>query len=103
MPSLNITIENYSPLIIFDSLWKRGTSSDDHLIDRYSDSNYESTNANGSSASLTFNGTGIEIFGAKRGDDGLYIIQVDDTTHPAQNGSANPDEFQQSLFRVNIK
>ncbi|KAG6901014.1 hypothetical protein C0995_002293 [Termitomyces sp. Mi166 len=56
--------------------------------------------ADDASASFTFNGTGVEIFGARRGNHGLYAIRVDNTSYPTQNGSANPDIFQQSLFTV---
>ncbi|KAG6902098.1 hypothetical protein C0995_004278 [Termitomyces sp. Mi166 len=120
MPSLTIIIEENSPLITYDSGWDLGTSSDDPLLDRraillvfyaacltcllrrYSDSGFMKSNIGGSSASFTFNGTGVEIFGAKRGNHGPYTIKVDNTTYPAQNGSVpDPGLFQQSLFLVN--
>ena len=50
-------------------------------------------------ASFTFNGTSIEIFGAKRGNHGFYQVNVDSTLYPTGNGHADdPGLFQTSLF-----
>ncbi|KAG5643448.1 hypothetical protein DXG03_000921 [Asterophora parasitica] len=53
------------------------------------------------SASFTFNGTSVQIFGAKRGNHGPYSVLVDNTTYPTADGAApDPGEFQQSLFAI---
>ena len=49
------------------------------------------------SATFTFTGTKIWIFGAKRGNHGLYNITLDGTVY-TNNGFSNEEEFQQVLF-----
>ena len=86
MISQNFTIESVCPLILYDppSGWREGDPADDPetgkyvlksyrngqeltaLLRRYSDGHFTLTNQMGSSASFTFNGSAIYIFGAKR-------------------------------------
>ena len=86
MISQNFTIESVCPLILYDppSGWREGDPADDPetgkcvlqhsvvgreltaLLCRYSDGHFTLTNQMGSSASFTFNGSAIYIFGAKR-------------------------------------
>lgn len=51
----------------------------------------------GASASLTFNGTAVWIYGAKRGNHGLYNITLDGHTY-RDNGFYDGQVFQQVLF-----
>jgi hypothetical protein len=68
-------------------------------VNRYSASSFFATKVTGGTASLTFNGTGIEIFGSKRNNHGGYVVQVDGTTSPVLSGQANdPGQFKVSLF-----
>jgi hypothetical protein len=73
-----------------------------YIVNRYSGSSYSYTNSTGASATFTFNGTSVEIFGSKRANHGLYQVKVDDTEYPPISGNATePGEFQQALFSVN--
>ncbi|KAF5385944.1 hypothetical protein D9615_002669 [Tricholomella constricta] len=100
MPSLTTTIEENSPLITYLSGWVTGTSADG-AASRYSGSSFMATQTAGASASFTFNGTGVQIFGAKRGNHGSYVVQVDEKMYPAADGSApDPGLYQQNLFTV---
>lgn len=57
------------------------------------------TNTDGASASFTFNGTGVQLFGSKRGNHGFYQVQVDGVAFPAINGAnVDPGSFQDVLF-----
>jgi hypothetical protein len=47
--------------------------------------------------SLTFNGSAIYVYGAKRGNHGLYSVQVDDGSVQYQLGYS-PDPAIQSLL-----
>lgn len=68
---------------------------------RYSQSTFTLTQTDGDEAKLTFNGTGIQIFGARRGNHGFYQVTIDGQTGPALTGKApDPGEFQASLFSV---
>lgn len=57
------------------------------------------TNVNGESASFSFNGTGVQIFGAKRANHGPYHVDLDGSSTAGLNGSVpDPGLFQTSLF-----
>lgn len=121
MPSFNITIEDTSPIILYSSGWRAGHSSDDphaNLYElhpylcfrapiytrlapsnRYSQSSFTVTSDQNAFVSFTFNGTGVEIYGAKRQNHGLYQVKLDDTVYPSSNGSVpDPGTFQVPLF-----
>ncbi|KAF8070003.1 hypothetical protein FPV67DRAFT_1413702 [Lyophyllum atratum] len=101
MPSLITTIEENSPLINYLNGWTTGTSATDDAASSYSDSTFMATQVAGASASFVFNGTGVQIFGAKRGNHGPYVVKVDDSMYPAADGVAPPPGlFQQNLFSV---
>ncbi|KAG6918052.1 hypothetical protein DXG01_016708 [Tephrocybe rancida] len=101
MPSLTTTIEENSPLITYLSDWTTGDSSTDNAASSYSESSFMATQTSGASASFTFNGTGVQIFGAKRGNHGPYSVKVDGATYPTTTGLLrDPGLFQQSLFAV---
>ncbi|KAJ3763574.1 hypothetical protein FB446DRAFT_819192 [Lentinula raphanica] len=99
MPSFTSTVEDYSPVVIYSSDWQQGSSQTDTLSSSYSGSSFFATSTTGGTASFTFNGTGVELFGSKRGNHGLYQVTIDGTTFPAVSGeSTDPGIFQTSLF-----
>ncbi|KAF9462292.1 hypothetical protein BDZ94DRAFT_1166190 [Collybia nuda] len=99
MPSLNITIEDTSPVISYSTGWRAGHSSGDQSANRYSQSSFTVTNVQGATASFSFNGTSVGIFGAKRGNHGAYQVKLDSTLYPPNSGKANdPGIFQTPLF-----
>ncbi|KAF9462287.1 hypothetical protein BDZ94DRAFT_1309760 [Collybia nuda] len=101
MPSLTVTIEDNSPIISYSTGWRAGHSSDDKLANMYSQSSFTVTNVAGASASFSFNGTMIEIYGAKRGNHGLFQVKLDDVLYPPRTGSApDPGVFQEPIFSV---
>lgn len=67
-------------------------------LDRYSDSTFTLTSKSEASATLTFNGTGVWIFGARRSNHGLYNVTLDGSVLDGQNGFAEDPAFQQPLF-----
>jgi len=98
MPSFVTTIEDFSPLIVYSPDWAQGSSQSDNLASSYSASSFFATSTSGGTASFTFNGTGIELFGAERSNHGLYVVTLDGTQYPPASGeSANPT-FQATLF-----
>lgn len=50
---------------------------------------------------LAFNGTGVSLIGAMRGNHGLYAVNVDGTQSASMNGSASSNLFNQTLFENN--
>ncbi|KAL1725974.1 hypothetical protein EV714DRAFT_255344 [Schizophyllum commune] len=99
MISQNFTIESVCPLILYDppSGWREGDPADDPETGKYSDGHFTLTNQMGSSASFTFNGSAIYIFGAKRDNHGVYVVELDGegTTF---SGHDQAGQFQVPLF-----
>lgn len=123
MPLLTTVFEDTSPLLVYSSNWRAGTSADDPsadkydpqtctgeivLIDgtwfhdRYSQSSFTVTQTAGASVSLNFYGTSVTVFGARRGNHGNYGASIDNLTSTTQVGHAAPDQFNQVLYSANV-
>ncbi|KIM45457.1 hypothetical protein M413DRAFT_66291 [Hebeloma cylindrosporum] len=103
MPTLTITIEDTSPMIIYSgssgSDWRAGVSGDDNLADHYSQSSFTVTQTENAAMSFSFYGTGVQLYGAKRLNHGAYQVSIDSSVYPAVNGSVpDPGTFQTALF-----
>lgn len=57
-----------------------------------------STQTRGATASFTFNGTSIEVKGAKRNNHGNYTVELDGNIVAQSNGFSDPPQFQVDLF-----
>lgn len=71
------------------------------LPDSYYLGTFQKNNAADGTATFSFNGTAIWIYGANRPNHGIYTVQLDSTNYPGVNGSGN-NLFQQSLFNANV-
>lgn len=101
MPQFNTTIEDFAPVISYSGSndWRAGTSATDSSSDLYSDSSFTLSQADGATATFTYNGTSFTIFGSKRANHGFYQITVDGNAFPPDNGaSPDPGQFQVPLF-----
>lgn len=98
MVSFSTLVQEYSPLLQYSSNWTAGTGSSDNLISSYSAVGFVATQLAGETVSFTFNGTGVQIYGAKRDNHGQYQVRIDGTDNPPQNGFASPSQFQAVLF-----
>ncbi|KAG8702612.1 hypothetical protein FRC08_003385 [Ceratobasidium sp. 394] len=79
MPS-NITIDDYSPLIQYNGQWLDSFNLSltiDPQARRYQGNSFHSSQTNGTTATLTFKGIAVYIFGAKRANHGYYHVSVD--------------------------
>ncbi|KAG9217741.1 hypothetical protein CCMSSC00406_0003570 [Pleurotus cornucopiae] len=80
MPRVNHTIDDRSPLIRYApaGTWSLGSKTGDPLASRYSNNGtFTLCTTAGSSATFTFNGTGIWIHGARRSNHGPYEVNLD--------------------------
>ena len=68
---------------------------------RYTESSFTLTQTSGATLNLAFNGTGVSLVGAKRGNHGLYSVNIDGTQSTSANGSATTALFNQTLFEIN--
>ncbi|KAL1740151.1 hypothetical protein HDZ31DRAFT_48065 [Schizophyllum fasciatum] len=95
----NFTIESVSPVIRYDppSGWREGDPADDPETGKYSDGHFTLTNQPGSSASFTFNGSAIYIYGAKRRSAGIYVVELDGES-TSYSGRDPAGQFQVPLF-----
>ncbi|KAJ6597567.1 hypothetical protein DFH09DRAFT_82528 [Mycena vulgaris] len=97
MPAANYTIDDVSPMIAYSGAWSAGDKATDPLATRYSNGGtFTLCTTTGSSAKFSFSGTQVWIFGAKRGNHGLYSVDMDGKTTQYDGFSAN-DTFT-SLF-----
>ncbi|KAJ2935072.1 hypothetical protein H1R20_g2076, partial [Candolleomyces eurysporus] len=86
MPSYLATYEDTSPFFAYDWGWGPNNSTDDNSTYLYSESTYTVTETQGASFSFKFYGTEVSIFGAKRGNHGLYQATLDGMTSPEATG-----------------
>ncbi|KAF8206809.1 hypothetical protein K438DRAFT_1931376 [Mycena galopus ATCC 62051] len=80
MTTTNFTIDNVNPLIQYSPVgaWVAGNDSADPLGYLYSNGGtFEVCTTQGSSATFTFNGTQVYLFGAKRVNHGPYSVTLD--------------------------
>ncbi|KAJ8518713.1 hypothetical protein ONZ45_g4248 [Pleurotus djamor] len=103
MAVTNFTIDDRSPLIRYDppGAWTLGDRKLDPDAARYNNNGtFTLSITAGASASFTFNGTAVWIFGAKRINHGPYEVVLDGVIFPAFKGLSIPGEFQTPLFSV---
>ncbi|KAJ7789567.1 hypothetical protein B0H14DRAFT_3502852 [Mycena olivaceomarginata] len=82
MTSKNFTIDNVNPLIQYApaGAWTEGSKTTDSLASSYSNGGtFTLCTTQGSSATFTFNGTQVYVFGAKRGKPWPYSVTLDGT------------------------
>ncbi|KAL1755135.1 hypothetical protein FB107DRAFT_214231 [Schizophyllum commune] len=92
-------VEDSSPLISYnpEGAWKDG---DESAAAPYSGQSFHYTAYKNASASVTFNGTGIAIYGAKGPDYGPYTIYVDNVLVGVGNGKAHSTQTKALLGTV---
>ncbi|KAF8180315.1 hypothetical protein K438DRAFT_1842273 [Mycena galopus ATCC 62051] len=92
MSTTNFTIDNVNPLIQYSPVgaWVAGNDSADPLGHLYSNGGtFETCTTQGSSATFTFNGTQVYLFGAKRANHGTYSVTLDDAETTCSGFSEN--------------
>ncbi|KAJ3535940.1 hypothetical protein NMY22_g6258 [Coprinellus aureogranulatus] len=78
--------------------WRAGSSADDKNAEKYSDSSFMVTQAQGASFSFMYYGTEVSIFGSKRIGHGAYQVSLDGVMSAMQSGDATPDVFNSTLY-----
>ncbi|KAJ7147284.1 hypothetical protein C8R46DRAFT_546455 [Mycena filopes] len=95
MTSTNFTIDNVNPLIQYTpaAAWSEGSKTGDPLSSSYSNGGtFTLSTTQGSSATFSFTGTQVFVFGAKRSNHGPYSITLDGTS-TLFDGAADPPIF----------
>ncbi|KAF9547703.1 hypothetical protein CPC08DRAFT_625535 [Agrocybe pediades] len=101
MPTFNITLEDTTPMIRYSSNWQVGSSAVDPLADEYSEKSFTVTSKQGESLRLQFYGTGVTIFGARRGNHGIYSAQLDGGPVFRATGTSTSGDLMQVLYTGN--
>ncbi|KAA1476066.1 hypothetical protein DENSPDRAFT_842954 [Dentipellis sp. KUC8613] len=97
MAAFNVTSEDSTPLITYAPVGAWNDSPDGDLFNQsYSGQSWHTTSTQGATATITFNGTGIWLFGAQRPNYGTYSISIDGQQTTGNAGAQNPS-FQQLL------
>ncbi|KAJ7072062.1 hypothetical protein C8F01DRAFT_1243146 [Mycena amicta] len=96
--SFNLTIDDSSPLISYgpSGAWQDASSKDTAGL-AYTAGTLHSTTAPGATATIQFNGTGIEIYGGHRPGYGTYQLTVDGKHVTSGTATAVGVEIQQLL------
>ncbi|KAK7055107.1 hypothetical protein R3P38DRAFT_2845138 [Favolaschia claudopus] len=99
MTSKNFTIDNVNPAIQYapPGAWREGSNSDPLFASYSNGGTFTLCTTQGSSATFTFNGTQVYVFGAKRPNHGPYSITLDGTQTTFDGGSAK-DTIPATLF-----
>ncbi|KAF8315860.1 hypothetical protein DL93DRAFT_2078580 [Clavulina sp. PMI_390] len=95
---LNYTIDAPSPILQYiGSGWTPISQSSDNEWSSYNNHTAIATPNNGDEVTLNFYGTGVWLYGARRGNHGPYSVTLDGTNTTGQ-GEASPDVFNSLLF-----
>jgi len=91
-------VEDSSPLISYapDGAWT-DTPSTDALVASYSGRSLHTTSAQGATATIHFNGTGISILGGRRTNYGTFTMSVDGQTIASGDGNSAHDSVNHLL------
>lgn len=78
MASLNLTVEDGSPLIFYNPVgaWI-DSPNDDSSLPNYSGASLHTTSTEGATATISFHGTGLSIYGGHRPSYGTYTVSLD--------------------------
>ncbi|WWC71962.1 uncharacterized protein I206_105921 [Kwoniella pini CBS 10737] len=99
---MNITIDDASPQFQYysaNNTWSRNHVGDD-LTSKYFKQTFRATFTEGDYVTLTFNGTAIAIYGAKRANHGYYSTQLDGGTIQFQNGNSLNPQIQALIYQA---
>ncbi|KAI0958907.1 hypothetical protein AcV7_004591 [Taiwanofungus camphoratus] len=98
MVAFNISLDDSSPLIIYSpsNAWV-DTPGGDSLSPSYSQASLHTTCLDGATASITFNGTGIWLYGGHRPNYGSYTLSVDGSVILHANASSTEPITRQLL------
>ncbi|KAF9653279.1 hypothetical protein BDM02DRAFT_3087395 [Thelephora ganbajun] len=97
---VNVTLDDVSPLINYSppEAWGAGSTTKDPYGQFYDhNGTFTLTTQFGASASMTFNGTGVWIYGAKRDNHGPYNTTLDGRTS-SDTGYSSINLLQRVLF-----
>ncbi|WWC91691.1 uncharacterized protein L201_006637 [Kwoniella dendrophila CBS 6074] len=99
---MNITIDDNSPQFQYYSKsngWIQDHRADNWTVD-YFKQTFMGTYTQGDYVSLTFNGTAIAVYGARRSNHGYYATKLDDGAMTFQNANSGPPKFQTVIFQA---
>ncbi|KAG6865297.1 hypothetical protein C0991_003682 [Blastosporella zonata] len=101
MSTLRTTIDDVSPLIDYQPVdgWLQKNSTTDSIGANYYADTFTRATQLGASASFTFNGTSITIYGGKSPNHGNYTIDVDGEKQDA-SGFSSTNEYQVPIYSV---
>ncbi|KAH8828268.1 hypothetical protein DL96DRAFT_1602491 [Flagelloscypha sp. PMI_526] len=93
MAELKLAVEDSSSLIHYDPAGAWTNPSDDPLSQSYSGQSFHSSSVQGATATIKFNGTGINIFAANRPNYGSFQLKVDGNVISQGQAASSQPEF----------
>ncbi|KAJ7708885.1 hypothetical protein B0H17DRAFT_1031164 [Mycena rosella] len=94
MPTLNVTIDDASPLIVYGApgAWQQNSSNDAY------NGGYTSTSNPYATATLEFTGTWVAVNGSKNMYHGAYNVSLDGYPHALNGWTSDDTSFQTEIF-----
>ncbi|WWC57977.1 uncharacterized protein I303_100512 [Kwoniella dejecticola CBS 10117] len=98
MSLTNVTLDDSSPLITYIGNWDGELHKGDPLVREYSNATFHASNTTGDSATFSWSGGQIWLFGAFRANHGYLSVKLDGDDKQYVNGQADKDVFDQVIF-----
>ncbi|KAI0091113.1 hypothetical protein BDY19DRAFT_683926 [Irpex rosettiformis] len=93
--SIDTVLDDGDPSIVYSDGWSGTPNS---LITSYYNNTYHSTNNTRASATITFQGNAITVYGATSGNHGAFTVTLDGGVSVGLNGSASAFRPQNMLY-----
>ncbi|KAL0563244.1 hypothetical protein V5O48_018830 [Marasmius crinis-equi] len=102
MYSLHLKIDDPSPLIFYEGVWRQTNPSNENTTSQYHEKTFTVTYTYNASASFSFSGTSVEVRGGKKHDYGNYTVTIDGKDIAEMSAHANDGEesYKQPIFQV---
>ncbi|EJD52121.1 hypothetical protein AURDEDRAFT_111587 [Auricularia subglabra TFB-10046 SS5] len=92
-------LDDISPLIQYQGAWRAGTRDDPHFTEYSNGGTFTLTTSNDASATISWNGPGITVYGAKRPNHNRYSVTLNNGMPRIFDGNGE-EEFGLALYSV---
>lgn len=96
---VTVQLDDISPLIQYKGAWRAGTRDDPRFTDYSNGGTFTLTTSNDASATISWNGTGITVYGAKRPNHNRYSVTLNNGLPRIFDGQGE-EQFGQALYSI---
>ncbi|KAK1232902.1 hypothetical protein PQX77_003970 [Marasmius sp. AFHP31] len=104
MYTLNLTVDDSSPLIYYEGNWSQKVPDNEETAPKYHDKTFMVTYERNASATFTFNGTYFAVAGGRAHVYGNFTVTIDnkDVHELSSYAMSGEEKYQQTLFETNL-